>query len=422
MTLTAPTSVPSVAIVHDYFTQRGGAEKVAGRLARIFPAATVHTSVFDPSALPAPVAPAAVHATPLQLLRSAGLPLRMLWPLLPAAFGRLDVGASDVVISSSSAFAHHVRPNGGTVHVCYCHTPPRFLWKVDEYFHDLGAQRRLLAPALALHRRVDAEAAGRVDVYVANSRFTAETIRRAYGRSARVIYPPVDTTAFAPSPERSGRFLIVARLKRHKRIELAIAAAGRLGVPLDVIGDGPERERLQRMAGPTVRLLGWQPDEVVRRAMATCEGLIAPGLEDFGLTMAEAQAAGRPPIALADGGATEIIRDGETGFLFPEQTPEAVGEAMRRAMTTPLDARALVRSARRFDAAAFDRAMRDLVVEVLTRREDVRQRREALTRSLPAAAAAPLAPVPALPIVVSRGGRLAPSGAVGDARRPERHG
>ena len=185
----------------------------------------------------------------------------------------------------------------------------------------------------------DRAAARRVDAYVANSAYTAERIREAYDRDATVVYPPVDTAAFAPDPERSGRFLVVARLRRHKRIDLAIEAATRHGWPLDVIGEGPDEAALRRAAGPSVRFHGRLPDEAVARAMARCIALIVPGTEDFGMTMAEVQAAGRPPVAFARGGALEIVRDGETGFTFDEPTAESLAAAMRRSMADELDPR-----------------------------------------------------------------------------------
>ena len=356
---------PRVAVVHDYFTQDGGAERVALRIARMFPGARLYASVADAAALPDDEE-VTVTTTPLQRLRSAGLPLGALAPLLPGAFARLDLDGADVVISSSAAFAHHVRPSAAAVHISYCHTPPRFLWQPDEYFRDRPIARWLVAPALGPLRRRDVAAAGRVDVYVANSAYTAGRIRATYGRTARVVHPPIDTAAFRPSAARSGRFLVVARLRRHKRLELAIGAAKRFGLALDVIGIGSDERRLRRLAGSTVSFLGRRTDTEVAAAMATCAGLVVPGVEDFGMTMAEIQAAGRPPVAFGVGGATDIVRDGETGFLFGEQTVEAVGGAMLRALHEPLDPDALVRSARRFDAAAFDAAIRGLVDEART--------------------------------------------------------
>ena len=354
-----------VAIVHDYFTQRGGAERVVERLAAVLENARIFAGVVDAGAIPPSFRPDTVTTTPLQHVYRAGPPLQALAPVLPGAFGMLDLGAPGVVLSSSSAFAHHVRPPAGAVHLCYCHTPPRFLWEQDEYFRERRGARLLGAPVLGLLRRWDAAAARRVDVYVANSAFTADRIRRTYGRTARVIHPPIDCGAFRPSTERSGRFLIVARLRPHKRVDLAIGAANELRLPLDVIGDGSDLPRLRQLAGPTVRFLGRRDDAEVAAAMATCAGLIVPGVEDFGMTTAEVQAAGRPPIAFAGGGSPEIVRDGQTGFLFAEQTVAAVGAAMQRALREPIDPQALVRSAGRFDAKLFDAAIRSLVAEAL---------------------------------------------------------
>jgi glycosyltransferase involved in cell wall biosynthesis len=345
---------PRVAIVHDYFTQEGGAERVAGDLARLFPGAPVLTSVFDPDRLPERIDPATISATALQPFRRWGVPLAAFAPALPFAFRRLRVDGANVIVSSTSAFAHHARPPRGGVHVAYCHTPPHFLWAPEAYFHGRERLGLALAPALAVLRRLDAAAARRVDIWLANSRFTADRIRATYGREATVVHPPVDTEAFRPAADHSGRFLVVARLRRHKRLELAIEAANRLGAPLDVIGEGPDEPILRRLAGPTVRFHGRLPDAAVREAMARCAALVVPGVEDFGLTTAEVQAAGRPPIAYAAGGAIEIIDDGVTGFLVPDQDPDALADAMRRALRKHLDSAALRASAVRFDRQVFD--------------------------------------------------------------------
>lgn len=354
-----------VAIVHDYFTQRGGAERVAARLAALFPGAPVYAALVDRAAVPESLSRVAIRTTVIQRLGQAGLPLRSLAPLLPAAFGRLDLGSARVVVSSSSAFAHQIQPPAGTVHICYCHTPPRFLWSAQEYFRGRPRQGRVLAPALGLFRRWDVQAARRVDRYVANSAYTAARIRAAYGRTAEVVYPPIETHRFTPSAERSGRFLVVARLRQHKRIDLAIQAANALELPLDIIGEGSEQAHLEALAGPTVRFLGRRSEPDMAAAMACCVGLLVPGIEDFGMTTAEVQAAGRPPIAYAEGGATEIVDDGRTGFLFSEPTPAALGAAMERAIREPIEATALVESAQRFDATIFDAAIREIVSQAL---------------------------------------------------------
>ncbi len=350
-----------VAVVHDYFTQRGGAERVAERLVNLFPQCRLYTSVIDPDVAPESIDPRRIQTTRLQHLRSAGMPLKAIAPLLPAAFRNLDLRLEDVVISSSSAFAHHVRPRPGALHICYCHAPPAFLWRPAAYFGERSKTRRLAAPALAAVRRWDVEASRRVDIYLANSHFTAARINTYYGREARVIHPPIDTSSFVPACDSSGRFLVVARLRRHKGLELALNAANHHRLPLDLIGEGPDQRRLEALAGPTIRFLGRRSNAEVAAAMARCVALVVPGIEDFGMATAEVQAAGRPPIAVADGGAIEIIRDGETGFLVPERNADAIGAGMLRALSQKLDPSALVASARRFDVTLFDAAIKGLV-------------------------------------------------------------
>jgi len=357
-----------IALVHDYFTQLGGAERVVGELATILEPSVIAASVVDRRLLPPQLAGREIRSTPLQALLRAGAPLASMAPLLPWAFSRLDLGPVDVVVSSSSAFAHHVRVPRGAVHLAYVHTPARFIWQTDDYFREHRGQGRFLAPALAWFRRADRAAYRRIDRVVANSAHTAARLARVHGADAPlVVHPPIDLAAFSPSVERTGRFLVVARLRPYKRLELAIAAAGRTGLPLDVIGSGPDLGRLRRLAGPTVRFVGRSSDADVARAMATCEALIVPGAEDFGMTMAEVQAAGRPPIALGAGGALEIVEDGVTGFLVAQSTVEAFAEAMVRARETTLDAGVLRRSAARFGRERFAAAIRGIVAETAGR-------------------------------------------------------
>lgn len=356
-----------VALVHDYFTQAGGAERVAEHLARLFPDAPIFSSVVDPAFLPPSLRERDVRTTFAQRL-ARRVPLAGLAPLLPAAFGQLDLREFDAVVSSSSGFAHHVRVRPDAVHLCYCHTPPRFLWDSDEYHRGQPIRRRALAPGRLALRLIDRSAAARVDGYLAVSAHIAARIRSVYGRDAAVVHPPVDVTAYRPSPARSGRFLVVSRVRAYKRLDLAIAAANLARLPLDVIGDGPGIDDLRRQAGPTVRVLGRRPDAEVRDAIASCAGVIVPAAQDFGLTLVEALASGRPPVAFAAGGAIEVVRDGVTGFLFRDQTPEAVARAMRRALDTPLEPAILVAHAARFDGSGFGRAVLDALAGAVAER------------------------------------------------------
>jgi glycosyltransferase involved in cell wall biosynthesis len=356
-----------VTIVHDHLTEMGGAERVVEALLSMFPQATLHSSAFRPPVMPPSFAARGVRTSFLGGIAADKARAKRFFPLFPLAFRRMRLDASDLVISSSSAFAHHVRPPAGALHVCYCYTPPRFLWQSEEYFRDRAIARWGLESALAGLRALDRRAAGRVDEYVAVSAHTARRISGTYGRQATVIHPPVDVDAFRPSEERSGRFLVVSRLLAYKRIDLAIRAAAMTGSPLDVIGEGPHRSRLERVAGPTVRFLGRLPDVDVRRAMARCTALLVPGTEDFGLTPVEVQASGRPPIAFAAGGALETIEDGVTGFLVEQATPEAFARAMVGAAAGSLPPRRLVAAATRFDRPVFERRLAAFLRDSLER-------------------------------------------------------
>jgi glycosyltransferase involved in cell wall biosynthesis len=326
---------------------------VAGVLARHFEEAVLYTSAHRRDIVPLPPVGGREWQTSFLQALVPRVGLKATLPLLPAAIGSLPTRDCDLLISSSSAFGHHARKGSSSLHVCVCHTPPRFLWEQDDYFSGRPAQRVALAPLLTLLRRLDRRAAGRVDAYIAVSGHVARRIRRVYGRSAQVVYPPVDTAAYEPSNERSGRFLVLSRLVRSKHVDLVIAAANSHGFPLDIIGTGPELPRLRRLAGPNVRVLGWQPDAVAHEALARCEAVVIAGEEDFGLVTVEAQASGRAPVAFAAGGALEVVEDGTTGYLFTQQTPEAIAAAMLRAASHRLDSSDLMASARRFGLAAF---------------------------------------------------------------------
>jgi glycosyltransferase involved in cell wall biosynthesis len=358
----------SVAVAHDYFTSLGGAERVAAVLASLFPGAGLYTAAHDRRRVPLEAIGGRPWRTSFVQAPASRAGIRPLFPLLPRAFASLDIGSRDLVISSTSGFAHHVRAPEGALHVAYCHTPPRFLWRQDEYFHGRPALRRALAPLLPVMRRKDIEAARSVDRYVTVSKHIARQVRDLYGREAGVIHPPVDCSRFAPSGERSGRFLVVSRLVPPKRIGLAIEAARLTGTALDIIGAGPDEARLRSLAGPSVSFLGFLPDRDVADAMARADAVVVPGREDFGLVTAEAQAAGTPPIAFEDSGAADVIEDGVTGFLFREQTAAAVAGAMLRARERRLDVVDLVASARRFDRLVFKARFLEFVDSALGER------------------------------------------------------
>lgn len=318
-----------VALVHDWLVTWGGSESVLLSLANLFPQAPIFTSVWNPAPrVREAFGEREVRTTILQSIPLSGGNHRKLLPLMPGAFRALDLSAFDLVISDSHAFSKAVRARPGATHLCYCHTPPRYLWDMSESYLP-GWKGRAIAPLLSRLRRADLEAARGVTHFLANSAFVAERIRRTYGREARVVHPPVDVEFFASSETRGARFVAGGRLVSYKRVDLAVEAANRGGFPLLVFGDGPEAKRLRRMAGSTVEFAGELDTEGVRRALAESRAFLFPGVEDFGILPVEAQAAGTPVVALREGGCLETVVEGETGVFFEEPTVESLLEGIR---------------------------------------------------------------------------------------------
>jgi len=360
-----------VGIAHDFLAQAGGAERVVEAIHRIYPNAPIYTSVFDPKAtLPyfegQDIRTSFLQRTPFGNQRWHKLAL----PLYPIAFEHFDLTQYDVVISSSSCFAKSVITNPDCCHICYCHTPARFVWRNNEYMSQSKRTRiirPLLGSLLTNLRTWDVTTANRVDYFVANSHNIAERIHKFYRRDADVIYPPVQTDRFKPInvEDVSDDFLVVSRLIGYKRIDLAIDACTRLGVQLRVVGVGPDSAALKKRAGPTVKFLGRLSDEEVAKEMARCRAMIFPGEEDFGITPVECMASGRPVVAYGAGGALETIVDGETGIFFEEQTVESLIEALKTAATLRVDPDVIVKRARQFDISYFQERFEQFVCEAV---------------------------------------------------------
>lgn len=340
----------SAAVVHDYLNQRGGAERVALELARLWPGAPIYTSLHRPKSTLQDFREHDVRTTFLSRLPT-DRGFRNLLPLYPAAFRALGMLDQDLVVSSSSGWAHGVRTSPGTVHVVYCHTPARWLHR-HEHLGSGSARQRLARPVLGALRRWDRAAACRADRYVANSENVRGRIRAAYGIDAEVVHPPVEVDRFRPRP-RGERLLVVSRLLPYKRVDLAIEAANRAGLPLDVIGSGPSYKQLRALAGPTVRFDRRLEDAAITDLMENCRALVLPGDEDFGITPVEALAAGKPVVAFAAGGALETLEDGFTGAMFHEPSADALLAALRRAEQLETPPEALAERARRFSPQAF---------------------------------------------------------------------
>ncbi|HEY6488955.1 MAG: glycosyltransferase [Terracidiphilus sp.] len=321
------------AVVHDYFTQLGGAEIVAQELVRMLPAADLYSTVALPECLPVGLKNVAVKTSWMQRLPRMRDLYRLYFLLYPLGVGSLDLSQYDLVISSSSGYAKGVRTGRDTVHICYCHTPMRWAWSFDSYSarESMGSFQRAIVPHfIRMLREWDTGASRQPDHFVANSQTVAARIQRAYGRTAEVIHPPIDLNRFKPSAEQEDYYLVLSRLVSYKRIDLAVQACTDLKRRLIVIGDGPDRARLAALAGPTVTFLGRLPNAEVEHYASRCRALLFPGEEDFGMAPLEIAAAGRPTIAYRAGGAVETIVEDSTGVFFNTQTPSDLGAAIQR--------------------------------------------------------------------------------------------
>ncbi len=346
-----------VALVHDWLITLGGADRVLLALHDIVPHAPVFVGLHDLGRLPDAFRQLDVRATWLQRIPGATRHHQVLVPLMPLAFGRIDLREYDLVISSSHACAKGVSVADGAVHLCYCHTPMRYAWDLQaDYLAAIHAVARPAArAALAWLRRWDRATASRVHHFLANSQHVASRIQRHYGRQATVIYPPVDVDFFAPAGPNGSEdyYLVVSRLVPYKRVDVAVEAFNRLGRPLVVVGDGPLRQRLQSAAHSHIQFVGEATDAALRGYYRRCRALIFPGEEDFGIVPVEAQACGRPVIAYGRGGVLETVVPNATGVFFTEQTPDALAAAVRAADRLTFDPTIIRRHAERFSRPRF---------------------------------------------------------------------
>ena len=360
-----------VALVHDWLTGMRGGEDVLEALCERYPDADIFTLFHQRGSVSQTIERHRIETSFVQRLPLAAKYYRQYLPLFPLAIERFTLDAYDLVISSSHCAAKAVRVSPQARHICYCHSPMRYAWdQFDAYFgperKGYLASRLLYAPVLARMARWDASTAKRVHRFVANSAHVAGRIRRYYNRQATIVHPPVDTTFFHPAEIAPGRhFLIVSALVPYKRIDLAMAACEQLGVPLRIVGDGPERARLERRAGPDVTFLGRLTDTEVRDEYHKARAVLLPGEEDFGIVTVEAQACGRPVVALARGGALETVVDGETGVLAPQADVASFRAALDRVCRLRFDAARLSASAQQFSRVHHDRRMQAVIDETL---------------------------------------------------------
>jgi glycosyltransferase involved in cell wall biosynthesis len=344
----------SVGLVHDYLLVMRGAERTFGAIASCWPEAPVYTLLYDPETLNGEFRGRRITVSGLGRLPAHQQSFRWLLPLFPAAAARLPISDHDLVVSSSSAFAHGVHTAADAVHVCYCHSPFRYAWHereraVEEVSRPL---RGPLAVTLDAVRRWDRSASERVTHYIANSELTRRRIADFYGRDATVIHPPVEVDRFAPG-EPEDFFVVVTELVPHKRVDRALEAAERAGVAVKVVGGGPELERLQVRYGSFAEFLGRISDREKEALLPRALALLAPSVEEFGIATVEAQAAGRPVVAVDAGGAQETVIPGETGVLVQPGEVGAMAEAIRYTDFRGLSPDRAVENARRFDVARF---------------------------------------------------------------------
>jgi glycosyltransferase involved in cell wall biosynthesis len=339
----------TVAIVHDYLNQPGGAERVVLALARMWPGAPIYTSLYRADSTFPGFGATNVHSSPLDVLPIDDS-FRNLFALYPAAFRSFGVLDHDLVISSSSGWAHSVRTAPHSFHAVYCHSPARWLYEAE---HLGDARSRSLRPFVGMLRGWDRVAARRAQLYIANSAEVSRRIRRHYGIDAPVVHPPVEVGRFAAKP-RGERLLVVSRLLPYKRVDVIVDTATRAGIGLDVVGEGPALEGLRARAGSTVTFHGRLPDAEIVSLMEACRAFCLPGKEDFGITPVEANAAGKPVIAFAAGGALETLEEGFTGAFFSQHEPDHVLDAIRRADAIEASPAEISAATRRFSPRAFE--------------------------------------------------------------------
>jgi len=364
-----------VALVHDFLLDVRGAERVFLALCDLFPDADLFTAVYDERGTEARFAERRPTTSFLQRIRPDARTFRALLPLYPYAMEALDLRGYDLVISSSSAWAHGVIADADAVHLCYCHNPFRYAWNAREATlanYD-PLRRAVLGFVFQRWRQWDWIAAQRVDVYAANSETTRKRVKRYFGREATVLYPPVETERFTPGTPGED-YVVLSELMPHKRIDLAVEAFNELGRPLTVVGNGPDARRLRRIARPNIRFTGRVSDEEAAALLRCAKALVVPATEEFGIAAVEAQAAGRPVIALREGGVRETVVEGETGVFFERAEPGLLVDAVRGFDPLAVDPEACVANAARFDVAHFRHGLRGLVDRALEEERPPRPR------------------------------------------------
>ena len=377
-----------VMITHHWMFKMRGGEKVLEQLCKVFPKAGIACLTYERQHLSPALQSRSISASILQRLRLARRFYKELLPLHPFAISKMKIPAeTKLVVASDASMIKGIPVPEDCLLVCYCHSPPRYLWEMSDVYASKTAGLGLLAKyvfkcVIPFCKRFDWRASRRVDLFIANSDFVSRRIRRCYDRPSVVVHPPVDVSDFDATRKRSDFYLVVSELVSYKRIDLAIEAFNDSGLPLVIIGDGPERKKLEAMASDNIKFLGRQPFDVLKEHYETCRGFIFPGVEDFGITPLEAQAAGAPVVALGIGGALETVKDRETGVFFESQTAASLNDAIEQ-LQTLYDlhesdlAKQCVSNAARFGAERFrqqtTRAIENLIASRAAAGQEVKQ-------------------------------------------------
>lgn len=357
-----------VALVHDYLTQDGGAERVLRVFQELFPDAPTFVLFHHPSTPNLLLQEKNIHTTFLQYLPFIKHHYQWYLPLMPFATERHNIQNFDVVISSTSAFAKGIITGPGTLHISYCHTPTRYLWTdTHSYIHELNYPwivKAALPSIISRLRLWDQMSAQRVDHFIANSEIVKERIQKFYRRDARVVYPPIDISTYSPAPHPEDYFLTGGRIVSYKKFDLVVQAFNRLGLPLKIFGTGTEEASLRALALPNIEFLGRVEDEKLKELYRNAIAFINPQVEDFGLTAIESMASGRPVIAFAEGGALETVKEQVNGLFFYEQSWEAIADTVLHfdhARFVPEEVRA---SVEKFDVLQFKKQFQNIVTEL----------------------------------------------------------
>jgi glycosyltransferase involved in cell wall biosynthesis len=365
-----------IAFVHDYLVQYGGAERVLECLCELYPYAPIYTIVYNQEAMHGVFEDKRIYTSYLQKFPFARKWHRIFPSLMPPAIEQFDFSKYDLVVSDSSSYAKGIITGPETLHICYMHTPMRYAWDdCQKYTRDFYFPRlikRFIPFAMNYLRIWDKASADRVDIFIANSNFVARRIKKYYRKDSIVVHPPVDTKKFslANNSEPEKYFLMVGRLITYKRHDIAIKAFNKLGLPLKIIGRGPELKRLKKIAGPTIEFLGRVSDEDLKKYYAQCRAFIFPQEEDFGIVAIEALSSGKPLIAYRGGDIPEHMEESKMGVFFGEQSPEAIIEAMRKFEKMSFNPEYIRSKVLKFDREIFKEKMKEIIERELEKHKN----------------------------------------------------